>query len=485
MKFYLFLGTLFSCFTSVAQSLPIQDAFDTFIELPDLEGAAVSFEAVNMEDEATVLSYNANMRLAPASTVKLFTTATAYLHLDTSYQPSTHIFFDGVIDSSGVLQGNIVVKGGGDPSLGSRFFEKEGLESRFLDSWVTQLKKVGLKAVNGSVIADGSDYGYSGVPDGWSWSDIGNYYGASPSGCVVYDNMIRLRFKTGNDVGDSTWLISTQPNIPGYELENYVSASTLRYDNSYVYGAPYQNSQFIAGTLPIGKSSFEVKASMPDPEFILAFELSTALEKSGVKISLAPKGYRTIKRFYSLDKVYKKEPTLTFDGKNLSSIAYFTNKNSVNLFAEQIMCWIGEHTMRDASTKSGVLFTNQFWSTLFKDELFLTDGSGLSRSNAVSSHQFVSMLLYMKNTKYASNFRYTLPVVGESGTLARLCKNGPARGRVMAKSGTMNRIKSYAGYVNSISGKKIAFSIIVNNFSGSSRSLTQHLEKIFNALAIS
>jgi D-alanyl-D-alanine carboxypeptidase/D-alanyl-D-alanine-endopeptidase (penicillin-binding protein 4) len=113
----------------------------------------------------------------------------------------------------------------------------------------------------------------------------------------------------------------------------------------------------------------------------------------------------------------------------------------------------------------------------------LNDGSGLSRQNAISAQHFCDLLKYMTTSPNYEIFRSTFPLAGKSGTISTLCKGAAGEGRVNAKSGTLKNIKAFSGYVDSKSGKKIAFALIVNNFSCSSNEITSKMEKVLNALA--
>jgi len=481
---YILVGILFICWSiGLSQSNAVQKQIDLFSNSTYFESASISFEAVDLATGHVIASYNPKLAMAPASTVKLFTTATAFLTLGGGYQPETRFYLDGYVDTLGVLQGNLFIRGGGDPSLGSRFFEKRETVSNFLTDWAKSLIELGIKKINGAVIADGSDFGYNGAPGGWTWADLGNYYGAGPAGCTLYDNMVYLLFNTGDKVGDSTHLSCTVPYIPNFELDNYVVSAQSKRDNSYVYGAPYLHSRFITGSLPAKEEEFEVKASIPDPEYLLALELDYALQQQGVSIAQAPEGYRTFKRRRATEDRYDKQPFYSYKGKTLSSVAYHTNMRSVNLFAEQLLCLIPYEKYGVGTTYKGSEFVTRFWEDKMKAGYRITDGSGLSRNNALSANHFTAMLSYMSASRFATDFENTLPVAGKSGTLSRVCRGQVAQGRLYAKSGTMSRIKSYAGYVKSSSGKKIAFAIIVNNYLGSSSNVVRKMEKVFNAMA--
>jgi D-alanyl-D-alanine carboxypeptidase/D-alanyl-D-alanine-endopeptidase (penicillin-binding protein 4) len=116
-------------------------------------------------------------------------------------------------------------------------------------------------------------------------------------------------------------------------------------------------------------------------------------------------------------------------------------------------------------------------------ELYQTDGCGLSRSNGFSATHFIQLLNYMYSSENFTTFEKSLPVAGKSGTLRGVCRNQSAQGRLRGKSGTMNRVKSYAGYVNARNGRKIAFALIVNNDNLSNYRLVQQMEMVFNSMA--
>ncbi|MEX1192059.1 MAG: D-alanyl-D-alanine carboxypeptidase/D-alanyl-D-alanine-endopeptidase [Brumimicrobium sp.] len=471
---------------SVCQTLDnkVQESIAIFQKSAGLENAAISFMAYDIENKATIASHNPMMAIASASIVKLFTTATALEVLGSDYQPSTKIYIDGDIDSSGVLNGSVYIKGGGDPSLGSKFFYDRNKQSGFLKDWVGAIKKAGIKKINGQIIADGSEFGYDGAPDGWSWSDLGNYYGAGPSGCVLYDNMTYLHFSTSANLDDVTTLDSMTPKIEGYSLFNQVRTYNSNSDNAYIYGAPYSFDRFAIGNLPRNRTNFEVKASIPDPELLLAQEFYHALINSEIKVAKAPIGMRSfllkgeIKTDYSSRKIL-----LEYKGKSIYDVAKWTNMRSVNLFAEQLLCLIGQKQTGNGRTSKSADYINSYWKPRLNLTMNQTDGSGLSRSNGFSANHFVQLLNYMFNSKNYETFKETLPIAGVNGTLKSVCRGQAADGKMHAKSGTMNRIKSYSGYINSSSGKTIAFALIVNNDDLTNYSLLKRMESIFNEIA--
>ncbi|MBM3161023.1 MAG: D-alanyl-D-alanine carboxypeptidase/D-alanyl-D-alanine-endopeptidase [Bacteroidetes bacterium] len=477
---------LFLIFLSIASNVEaqqnIQKAIEIFVEDPVNKNAAISIHVINLENGNEIAAYKSDLAITSASTTKLFSTAAAYELLGPQYRASTRIYTDGNITSDGILQGNLWLRGGGDVSLGSKYFNQPKKELDFLNSWADSLSKLGIKFIQGALIADASDFGYAGVPDGWDWNDIGNYYGSPARGLNIYDNLVKVNFRTFSP-GTKSAIVSIFPEVSGLRYKNNVYSANVNGDNSYLYGAPFSLDRSAEGKLPAHQSSFEVKGSLPDPELQTAFELQKALANVGIQTE---DGCRTVRTNSILsNRNYNKMNLLIeYFGKTVDEIAYWTNLKSVNLFAEGLLNQLGYYLSGDGCTATSLQHIYKFLEKNIDTKgLVLTDGSGLSRSNAISASHFTSLLNYMWHSKNIDSFKKTLPVAGVSGTLKNLCKEKVCEGKVVAKSGTISGVKSYAGYVESTTGKKLAFAITVNNFNCSSTQISDKMEKILVEMA--
>ena len=472
-----------STFAQVSNNA-IQQSIDNFVRGSGLENAGISFMAYDLDSNKVLAQYNPVTAIIPASTTKLFTTAAALEILGKNYQPKTEIYHSGKIDSAGVLHGDIIIRGFGDPTLGSKYFYEREEADAFLHDWVALIAEKGIKKIDGKILADGSAFGYNGAPDGWDWSDMGNYYGAGPSACAAYDNLTYLHFSTSAQLNGPTHLDSMTPTIPGYQLDNRVTTHNSSGDNSYVYGAPFSYQRFVNGKLPRSRSNFEVKASIPDPELMLAQVLEAALNKDSIFVSLPAAGFRVLRNMVDTVLNYKNYKLIaTYRGKTLEEIIFWTNHSSVNFFAEQLLCLIGYEKTGFGGTSESASYIRGYWEPRLNITSFQTDGSGLSRSNAFSANHFIELFKYMYKSKRFKDFETSLPTAGQSGTLSRVCRGQAAQGRMHAKSGTLRRAKSYAGYIDSKNGYKIGFAIIVNNYSISNYTLVQRMETVFNTMA--
>jgi D-alanyl-D-alanine carboxypeptidase/D-alanyl-D-alanine-endopeptidase (penicillin-binding protein 4) len=475
---------VFIVFSSLSFSQDIlKKELENFQNAPECAYAGISFKAIDLENGKELATLNPKLTLTSASTTKLFSTAAALEILGPDYKPQTRIYIDGVIDQNGTLNGNIWIRGGGDPSLGSTYNSTES-ETEFLKLWTDSLIGIGIKNITGSIIADGSDFEYSGVPDGWSWQDMGNYYGAGPSGICVYDNMLIYKFKTGNISNQPAVLVSTSPSLTDFNFENFITSQPVKTDNSFIYGAPFSNYRFGTGALPLNQSAFEVKGSLPDPEFQLAEELTNYVKSSGISIQGKAKCARLMNDL-EVNRYEKFRLICTYSGMSVKDLVNATNVHSVNLFAEQLLLLLSYQKNGIGSISESIKILEGFWKPKMSSAgLVLRDGSGLSRTNSISSSHLVDLLMYMDTSIYTKEFYASLPISATNGTLAPLCKEKICAGKVVAKSGTMTRVKSYAGYVNAISGKKIAFAIVINNFNSDGLVLREKLEAILNALTL-
>lgn len=460
----------------------VQEAINSFSKDSKLEHASISFYAYDIISKKTISELNGKTSLPTASTAKLYPTAVALEMLGKDYRPKTRIYINGQIEN-GILKGDLIVRGGGDVSLGSRFFNEAGHEKDFLKTWIDSIKESGIIKIEGNIICDGSDFGYMGIPDGWSWGDQGNYYGAGVSGISVYDNTLFYQFKTSSKAGEAAQLISVFPDYPELSFRNEITGSLRSGDNSYIYGSPFSSERFGVGTLPVNSSGFQVKGSHPDPEHQLSLDLYNYLIESGIQIEGNAQSFLKNK----IQKIPYGDIDLLFahEGRTVEEIAIVTNMKSVNLFAEGLLSLIGYHFSGEGTTEQGLKQIELFLETkkISQHGFYLNDGSGLSRSNGISAWHFCHLLEYMYHSKSYSVYEKTLPIAGKSGTLASICSGQTGQGRIFAKSGTMNRIKSYSGYVKTKSGKTLAFAFIVNNYSCSTSELTKKMEVVLNAMA--
>lgn len=436
-----------------------------FIKKPNLKHANIGIKVIEVSSGTVICSYNDQLSLCPASCMKLVSSAAALEFLGQDFTYKTVLFTDGTVDPQGVLQGNIYIKGVGDPTLGSEFIDKE--PKGFLNQWIADMKKSGIKSVNGKVIALDNLFGYEGVSSRWLWADIGNYYAPGIYGISVFDNMYRLTLKSEIS-GTKPEIVAWEPPEVPLKFDNNLKAVPDNVDNAYIYGEPFNPERRIFGTIPRNNPSFVIKGDIPDPGLFLASYFTLMLEESGIRIlekasssrieNITPKEKKILSRTISPD---------------LSKIIQVVNFRSNNHYAEHLFRKIGSEDK-----------VREFWKSksLDTDGLFMYDGSGLSPVNAVSVDFLTSLLRYMAiKSKYAEVFYQSLPCAGKEGTVKGFLKDTFLEGNARIKSGSMGGVMSYSGYVIR-DGEKYAFSVIVNKFNGSQSTVRRQIEQLLAGL---
>ena len=439
-----------------------------------LKHAAWSFLAIYADTKDTIAKFNEQIALPPASVMKTVTTGAALQILGNDYTFKTRLYTRGKITSDGILNGDLIIRGGGDPTLGSDKWQ-ESIRDTLLMNIYRQLRAQNIKIINGNIIADASIFEEVMAPPGWNWGDIGNYYGAGPSGLTICDNLVMYCFKSGR-TGDPTKLFRMVPDVKDMQVRNYVTAGGSG-DNAYVFGSEYANLRYVRGTIPANSDSFCVKGNMPDPPKFAGALIKEALEKMNLPVMGKIMTDRDMERPIDYKSADVKEIG-KIESPKLASIVSVINLFSNNLYAEHVHKAISaQKTGVGSNSVSNSLITD-FWVAkgLNAASLFISDGSGLSRSNAISTANLVMMLEIIGKDKTGEAFRNSLPIAGQTGTLKNLCKGTKAQGNLMAKSGTMSRVKSYAGYVKATNGRPVVFAMIFTNYSCSTAELTDKIE---------
>jgi D-alanyl-D-alanine carboxypeptidase/D-alanyl-D-alanine-endopeptidase (penicillin-binding protein 4) len=437
-----------------------------FINNPLLENANISLLVKDIETNQILTQFNPKNSFTPASTMKIVTTATALELLGTDFSFETKIEIDGLISADGTFNGNLFIRGGGDPTLGST---KMG-DIDFLNKWVAAVKKAGINRINGRIVADASYFDDEGVNPRWSWEDIGNYYASGAYGISYMDNTFKLVLRSGV-IGTTPQILRIVPEISGLNFDNRLTSTAIKSDSAYFYGAPHSNSRYILGEIPANKDEFIIKGDIPNPGLLLAKHFHDRLIANGLIISQLPTDKYVPATLHTEIYVHNSPP--------LSDIITEINNHSNNHYAEHVFRYLSLKNNLIGTTSGAIQVIKSFWKSkgLPVDQLFMCDGSGLSPSNAVSAQFFVDLLTYMKTKSTNKNIFYnSLPISGESGTLSTLLINTNLQGKVHAKSGTISRVKSYAGYIYA-NYRTYVFAIIVNNPNGSSKTVVKKIEE--------
>lgn len=438
---------------------------------------SLGFYVQNIDQNKRVYGFEENRNLVPASSLKALTTATALEVLGPDHHFETVIGYRGAI-SNGVLQGSLVIKADGDPSLGSKYFHSTDEQKSFFIPLTKALKEAGIQKISGGIQVDMSAYETDELPNTWIWEDLGNYYGAEISPLTIFDNTVHITFSSPNAHGGETEIISTWPNVKGLTFKNEVTASNVNADRAYVYGAPHQYERIIKGTIPKGRSSFTIKGSMPNPALAFCDILSKTLREHGIELPSNEKHQVSTAGVSISQKLH------TYTSPPLSNIIKETNIESLNLFAELLLIELGRSSKGKGSRKNGINFIKSYWKDRGLDlgTSQLYDGSGLSRYNSISAKSLALVMSKMSKSKHLDAFLESLPVAGKSGSLTNMFAGTFAHQNLTAKSGYLSQVRSYTGYVKNRKGELLCFSIISNNYACSASKMKKDLEVLMSAM---
>ena len=450
------------------------------LQAPYMRGASFSLVVKDVQEGRTVYSYDTDRLQSPASVLKTVATATALEILGEDYRYPTTLEYDGILEN-GTLEGNLYIKGSGDPSLGSSHFAPG--QNKFLSTWIAALQKAGIKHITGSVISDESIFDTEGVSIKWLREDMGNYYAPGGYGISIFDNMYKLSLQTGA-AGTRPVLKGTEPDIPFIRFKNYLKAAPVSSDSAYIIGAPLDDVRYLYGVLPANREAYVLKGDIPDPALYLARYLTDQLQQKGIRVDGSPSCYRIEVEENRWKKGERKEIVTTYS-PTLREIASVCNHVSHNLYADALVKTVGlqykpRRNEMISSFGRGVQVVKEYWEKKGLDvfPLRMNDGSGLAPADKVSAGFMGELLVYMATESAVSDaFIASLPQAGIEGSVRNFLKGSKLQGKARLKSGGITGVRSYAGYITK-DGKTYAVAVFSNNYSCPMSRMTRALEKL-------
>lgn len=414
----------------------------------------------NMSTGEVIDSYRADKVVPPASVMKLLTTGCALEILGPGYRFPTIIEYSGTIEK-GVLQGDLYIRGGCDPSLGWKG------NTAFLDKWVRAVKAAGISRIEGSVVADMTMLDGEAQNPGWLCEDAGNYYAPGIFALNYYGNTMNIVLKSG-EPGSIASVVKTEPVVEDVYFINHVRCDKINHDGAFVSGLPYSRERYLTGVVPSNLGTFGVKGDLPNPGLLLARHLTNRLREAGVPV----KQDATYIADYNPLTPARTE-LYTHYSAPLSEIIQETNVNSNNLYAEALFRYLGTRYTLPGSIHNSQDLLRDFWRRrgVTIQNAIIKDGCGLAPQDAVSAKTFVQLLTIMARSKNKEAWFASLPVSGQTGTLKTLCPKTALEGRIHAKSGTIAGTKNFAGYIDMPNGDTWVFAILINSAPGKAKNI--------------
>jgi D-alanyl-D-alanine carboxypeptidase/D-alanyl-D-alanine-endopeptidase (penicillin-binding protein 4) len=472
----------------------LQSRISAVLRKPELAPAMVGIKVASLETGKVLFEENANKLLRPASNMKLYTVAAALDRLSPDYRFVTSAYAPAKPDKDGVIKGDLVIYGRGDPSFAARF--NNGDYFKGVNNLADRIAAAGVKKVKGDLVGDETYFTGPPYGAGWDWDDLTWWYGAEVSALTSNDNALDLWVKPGAQVGAPA-VVTTGPPDPLLRINNRavtVAKGTKR--DLTVYRGLAADELEISGTIPLEDKGYTGGIGISRPALLFAYLLRASLAERGVTFTGktrvvaqpisggSPNGAPLVS---GLNEV------ASLQSPPLSLIVAQTLKPSQNLYTELILRNLGKALAPTAivgntnptSEEAGIEVVKAFLreAGITPSTLVLNDGSGLSRSDMITAEATLQLLTYMHRHRYASVFRDALPIAGVDGTLRNRFRGTPAENNLRAKTGTLSSAISLSGYVRDAAGDELVFSIMVNNFPSDADVRTSCIDPIAVLLA--
>jgi serine-type D-Ala-D-Ala carboxypeptidase/endopeptidase (penicillin-binding protein 4) len=475
--------------------------------------------AVTKMDGKPIYELNAGQFFQPASNAKLFTTAAAVALLGTKTTVTTRVMATTLPDKDGVLPSDLLLVGAGDANLSGRTIPyvppalrpkpapPEADPLRYLEEMADQVAKTGLKVLQGDVVGDDTMFPWQPYPEDWAIDDAMWGYGAPVSALTINDNQIKVTVTAGDAVGrPATGTID--PSVPYYTLDVSGLTTGAAKSESHVQmeRVPGSKALRIYGTIAFDAPPEEMAVAIEDPAEYAATALKGMLEARGIQV----RGKARAAHRLSVDTANFVDETLqplTLTATNkdegvgcvnfcttlaahvsplLIDDVMVTNKVSQNLHGELLLRRLGKTFGDDGSAAQGARVVRGFLTTtvgIDPNDFVFFDGSGLSGHDLVTPGATVRLLQYASTQPWFADWKASLPVGGEDGTLAFRFAKAPLKDHLFAKTGTLGEVRALSGYLDCASGRTVIFSIMVDNHAPHSHADEGVMDRIVAAIA--
>ncbi|MEN6537040.1 MAG: D-alanyl-D-alanine carboxypeptidase/D-alanyl-D-alanine-endopeptidase [Bryobacteraceae bacterium] len=463
---------------------------------PEARGAFWGIQIVRAGDGSVLYAKNEDRFFVPASNTKLFTTALAIERLGPEYRFRTTVGATAV-PAGGVIPGDLVLTGGGDPTLSAREYPYRkgpimGNPLGPIEELAGRIEALGISRINGNVIGDDTAFVWQPYPEGWAQDDAIWEYGAPVSALAINDSSIKVELKPGRSVSLPARL-TVSPVVEYFVIDNRVVTTARGNGKVEIDRAPGSRQLRLWGSIPLNSQGRTILLAVDDPALYAATVFRDALVRRGITVTgevVARHRYQSeVRDLKNGNGQMANSPAahelIRRDSPPLAEILQVIDKVSQNLHAEISLREVARVRRNIGSREAGLEEMRAFLAGagIGENEYGFEDGSGLSRLNLVTPAAVAKLLRYMHGSSNARAWRELLPVGGEDGTLRDRFQGEAAAQRVFAKTGTLSHVSALSGYVESRTNGVLAFSILVNNYRAPARDVRTVIDRICSLIA--
>ena len=448
----------------------LQNRLAQIVQQPKYRAALWGVKIASLDTGKTLFENNAEKLFSPASNSKLYTVALAMERLGPDYRIRTSLYAQPHSIQDGVLRGDLIVFGRGDPTFNAR--RNGGDVLKALEPLASALTNAGIQRISGDLVGDSSYFRGPEYGSGWAWDDAENYYGAEISSLTINDNVLSISILPGDAVSKPGNLLLSPSNSLVLMSNRTVTVAKDSRRRIDLYRPLGENVIYVSGQIPLGDKGYEGDMPIHDPARLWIDLFEEVLAKDGVQVGGK---LRTVdwmdRQAAPLDPGNLTE-LASAESPPLRELAKEILKPSQNLYTDLLLAHIGESSRTNGdpaettSEELGVRELNRFLAEVGvkPGETFFEEGSGLSRDNLVTPNATVALLQYMSRRGCSKDYIEALPVAGVDGTLRNRMKGTSAAGNVRAKTGSLRWASSLSGYVTSAAGEHLVFSLMVNRY---------------------
>ena len=449
----------------------------SILKSPHLKNASVSLRVVTADSNQVLFDHKSNIPLKVASNMKLLTTSAALIYLGKEFEYNTCVYITGSISSSGVLSGDIIIKGSGDPNISGRLYNNN--ITAIPEIWADAIEKTGIKAVSGDIVADDTIFDRNYINPTWPKNQLSNWYCAQVNGLAFNDNCVDITISPGPNPGALVRTV-VEPRTDYVKIINTCKTTENKKKHYFsLFRKENTNVIYLRGNFWKGAKSRKEWVTIENSALYLATCFKEILETRNIAVKgncrLADKQDNII---------IEHAQNTTCTTNTISDTITITNSRSQNFYAEQLLKTIGATVNNRGTFQSGLNVIKDMINKLGhkRSEYEIADGSGLSKDNKLTTSIITDLLCFMYDHEYREIFLNSLAVSGKVGTLKKRLKEAPYRSRIKAKTGYILGASALSGYAETINGHYLTFSILVNNFKGSNRNIKKVQDSICMAL---